>query len=124
MTPTAQVLCDILNDPAIPSEAKPSFGWDDKNDPLVWFTLHPGQLDTECRFITGMSEERANAALFWSLSAWLWERGVTVVMRRAGKSSGTHVDAYSKRGAVVKCRWEPSPVEALAAVVKEIAAMK
>lgn len=110
MIPSAQVLCDILNDPTVPSEAKPSdmrrrdAAPDDEDDRIIRFV--------PCSLYSHV--EQVNAALFWSLSAWLWERGVYPWVIRPGEAWAAETRTVAQDAA--------TPVEALAAVVREVAA--
>lgn len=111
MIPSAQVLCEILNDPAIPAEAKPSDihgrDWIVREGELVclgeWY---------KC--------DRINAALFWSLSAWMWNRdGVAEFhVDRGGAPTGVwaaHVGGAFEYTTIERA---PTPVEAVAAAVR------
>lgn len=106
MIPTAEVLASILNDPAIPSEAKPEVlrdqQWDGYND---W-----ERLESDDGIWADAS--RINADLFWSFSAWLWERPDSHYL--LPQMNGTFYACYDGQ-------FYPTPTEALAAVVRQVA---
>ena len=115
MIPTAQVLADLLNDPAIPAEAKPrdipGRDWQEQDGGLL------GQCDG---FVptSWVDRGRVNVALFWSLSAWLWGRGEDVRVSPTGLDSGFGA-GYPIDGGY-DSMFAPTPVEALAAVVRQV----
>lgn len=117
MIPTTQVLCDILNDPAIPAEAKPSGMRGNDYVPRGEYVVDRDLDDDLVDYRTPV--DTANAALYWSLSAWLWERGVFPRVEVHGSSAmcpwakGMDYGLASRR----------TPVEALAAVVREVAGL-
>lgn len=109
MIPTAQTLAAILNDPAIPREAKGEYGMDAK-----WENLPFGLADP-------MGPHLFNAALFWSMSAWLWGRGICPWI---DESIHTGYFAAEYRGdddGPYAWPTKPTPLEALAAVVRAVA---
>lgn len=113
MIPTAQVLAAILNDPTIPAEAKPeqfSYArtWETVGDKQIW---HP-----PCDGYYGC--EYVNAALYWSLSAWLRERGIEV---RISMHQTLFQFTNTGNGYPPSFPVATTPVEALAAVVREVA---
>lgn len=124
MIPSAQTLADILNDPAIPSEAKPECllkGGKHKKFGLCGAESNVLCVEDPPHLSIVFDTEATNAALFWSLSAWLWGRGICPWIDESihtgyfaaeyrGDDSGPHA-------------WptKPTPVEALAAVVREVA---
>lgn len=105
--PSAQVLADILNDPGIPAEAKPE-----------WFRNWRRDEQTRRWVVAPHRVDETNAALFWSLSAWLWERGHRVYTARL--PDGGPYQAESIQTGVRS--FADTPVEALAAVVRKVAA--
>lgn len=109
MIPSARVLADILNDPAIPAEAKGEYGHTQEWVGGSFGLSTPFGSDFE-------SPERVNAALFWSLSAFLWDVGSKTmgVWRAAdlGFMASTQCD---------KRAWAETPTEALADVVRYMA---
>lgn len=121
MIPTAQVLSDILNDPAIPAEAKPKD-----------MEAHPRKQRGEIvgyDFVVALGwrpfageEFMVNAALYYSLSEWLWERGMHV---RAGVMIEARAAASDEwcwtEGCTFIDKVAATPLEALAAVVREVA---
>jgi hypothetical protein len=96
MIPTAEVLTQILKDPAIPAEAKPKH-WN------AMVTVY-----REC--------DALNAVVFFSLSQWLWEREEWYKLSRLAVGEWYEADPECNLG--IK---EPTPIEALAAVVREVA---
>ncbi len=116
----AQTLADILNDPAIPAEAKPSgmrgSDWVARGEHVVDrdFVDEPEDYRTPA--------DTVNAALFWSLSAWLWGRDMMVEVWPdpalhkywMARARGVRLDTGNIE--------DRTPVEALAAVVRQVAA--
>lgn len=76
MIPTAQALCDILNDPTVPSEAKVFDGYNWRANPDGSLSCNASHGAT-----VGISSAEVNAWLFWSLSAWLWSKGIQTVVQ-------------------------------------------
>lgn len=119
MIPNAETLAAILNDPAIPSEAKPEWARNGVTlksgmlgDPLIWACC------------TGYLAKHANADLFWSMSAWLWERGDGITVNSgavfmAAQNQPAKSFRIDGRGAAAYTA--ATPIEALAAVVREVA---
>lgn len=109
LIPTAATLAAILNDPAIPSGAKPLWA-----ENTVWVVVNGDDivafdyLDDPCPECA----HSVNSDLFWSLSAWLWERGVYPLVIRPG-------EAWAAETRIV-AQDAPTPIEALAAVVREV----
>lgn len=110
MIPTAQVLADILNDPAIPAEALP-------DSHAGSTTVRNGKM-----VVNPDSVADLNAALYWSLSAWLWGRDVYVWVEPSRHGGWFAAEDCGEGGPHVYPT-APSPVEALAAVVREVAAL-
>lgn len=111
MIPTAQVLCDILNDPEIPEGALPTWGH------FMNCENAAGRVE---RWVPEGEEARVNSALYFSMLAYLWERGHMVLTGTPGFARTNHlcdpIDAAVRNMA-------DTPVEALAAVVREVAGM-
>lgn len=124
MIPSAATLASILNDPAIPADAKPK-------DMEAYPRKERGVV-VGYDFVVAVGwpafkgeEFMVNAALFWSLSAWLWGRGIHVETWIAPVCSGCKVSTPQPNGCMGirgECRLLHSPTEALAAVVREVAA--
>lgn len=114
MIPSAQTLADLLNDPAIPAEAKPNRHM--SIDPRAGL---PGGGHETSPYPA--NEYEVNAALFWSMSAFLWEQGASIFVSPLDplyQACCTHNDD----GLVHTTRVvDESPAESLAAVVREVA---
>lgn len=109
MIPTAQVLADILNDPAIPSEALPPWGhFMDRENAA-------GRIE---RWVPEGEEARVNASLYVGMLAYLWERGHMVLTGTPGFARANDVFAPIRDATT---NMAPNPTEALAAVVREVA---
>jgi len=121
--PSAQTLADLLNDPEIPREAKPE--WMKRRSHKAVHVDDPEGdflkvVDKRGYSVFSLYHKEAHRDVFWSISAWMWERGHTPMVmphtnRRFGAVVPTDLDARVEAA---------SPVEALAAVVKRVNAAK
>lgn len=101
MIPNAQTLADILNDPAIPAEAKP-----------LWFHNWNREEPTRKWIVEPHKVYELNADLYWSLSAWMYAKRKPLAM--LAMKDGTFSNLCGHTG--------PTPIEAIAAVVRRVAA--
>lgn len=127
MIPSAEVLCRILNDPAIPAEAKGEYGHTHEWVGGSFGLSTPFGSDFE-------SPERVNADMFWSLSAWLlskvgphWKLSMNRIVDPESGDTGTfRVYAAEMNGFSLTSEYaleqSATPLEAIAAVVREVAA--
>lgn len=124
MIPNAATLAAILNDPTVPSEAKPDW-MRRRSHTAVHVEDQEGDylkvVDKRGYSVFSLYHKEAHHALFWSMSAWLWGRGICPWI---DESIHTGYFAAEYRGDDIGPHaWptKPTPVEALAAVVREVA---
>lgn len=116
-TPSAETLVSILNDPAIPGEAKAA----DYNDGAA--TCSGDMIAVPMRDWPGsmtMHRTLLDAVLYRNMSAWLWERGWHCVSGHPQYQEWK--PCFNMFTQEVARANGATPVEALAAVVREAAA--